>query len=181
MEKKIPELIKACENDFDKITSFYRAVTDNTETMSVCCRWIYGLHPSDDMILGYLREGAMYFVEEDGEIMSAVAMTPYQNEDYRAVNWADELKDVANDEVATVHLLAVNPSYQGRGIAHATMEAVNLLVKNMGKKAVRLDALDTNLPAQRLYESLGFMKRDIKKWYAANLGWADFLVYELIL
>lgn len=174
-------LIKACENDFDRLEKFYNFVIDNTETMPKCCRWIYGLHPREDMIMDYIKEGAMYFTEENGEMLSAVAATPYQGDDYRMVRWAEGLSELANDEVMTVHILAVNPNYQKQGIAVSTMEAVKLLAEKMAKKAVRLDALDTNYPAQRLYESLGYEKRDVKNWYAANLGWADFLVYEYVL
>ena len=46
---------------------------------------------------------------------------------------------------------------------------------------MRLDTLACNTPAQRLYESLGFQKRDQRRWYADNVGWADFFLYELIL
>lgn len=175
------QLIKACENDFDRLEKFYNFVIDNTETMAKCCRWIYGLHPRADMIMDYIKEGAMYYTEEDGKMLSAVAVTPYQSEDYRTVKWAEGLKELANDEVVTVHILAVNPDYQKQGIAASTMEAVKLLAGEMEKKAVRLDALDTNYPAQRLYESLGYERRDVKNWYAANLGLADFIVYELVL
>ena len=58
---------------------------------------------------------------------------------------------------------------------------VVMVGKKMGKKAVRLDALVCNIPAHRLYESLGFQKRDQRRWYADNVGWIDFFLYELIL
>jgi len=55
------------------------------------------------------------------------------------------------------------------------------MARNQGKKAVRLDALGSNTPAHALYESLGFIRRDICHWYANNTGWTDFYVYELLL
>ena len=51
----------------------------------------------------------------------------------------------------------------------------------MEKKALRLDALACNTPAQQLYESLGFQKRGIAHWFADNVGWTDFYLYELLL
>ena len=170
------ELTRARADDFNKITQFYRYVTDNTDTMSECCRWIYGLHPSDEMIALYITEGSMYYFEKDGSIICAVSVTPYQGDNYHDVDWDERLED---DEVGSVHILAVNPDFQKQGIAYKTMEAVNELIKSMNKKAIRLDALDTNVPAQKLYESLGFNKIDVKNWYASNLGYADFFVYEL--
>ena len=57
-------------------------------------------------------------------------------------------------------------------------EAVELSRKN-GKKAVRFDALKSNIPAQKMYERYGFKFRGIQKLYYENTGWADFLFYEM--
>ena len=53
--------------------------------------------------------------------------------------------------------------------------------REMGKKAVRLDALSCNLPAQKLYRSMGFAEVGTARWQSANLGWTDFVLYELFL
>ena len=50
-----------------------------------------------------------------------------------------------------------------------------------GRKAVRLDALECNMPAHRLYESLGFRKFDVRCWYASNTGWINFYLFEFLL
>ena len=50
-----------------------------------------------------------------------------------------------------------------------------------GKKALRLDALKSNLPAQRMYGKLGFSYRGEQYLYAENTGWTDFLYYERII
>lgn len=129
------------------------------------------------MILGYIRKGAMYCSEKDGRLLSAAAVTP-QAADYHGAAWSLPLED---DEVAVVHLLCVAPEWQGQGVARKTMELVTALSLSMHKKAVRLDALASNTPAHRLYESLGFQKRDQRRGYAENVGWADFFLFELIL
>lgn len=169
------ELIKAAECDFEKITGFYKSVVGGTENMSLYGRWIYGLHPNDAMISDYIRQGAMYYCEINGEIVSAVAVLPYQNEDYHGAKWESDLPD---GDVATVHILCVNPRFQRRGIARETMLAVIEQAEIMQKKTIRLDALKCNLPAHRLYASLGFAVRDTKQWYAENTGPADFVLFE---
>ena len=80
-----------------------------------------------------------------------------------------------------VHLLCVAPEWQKQGLARETMGFVTELSREAEKKAVRLDALACNTPAHRLYESLGFQKRDQRRWYAENVGWTDFFLYELVL
>lgn len=172
------ELIKATENDFAKLTEFYRYVIDNTENMQTYARWVYGQHPSDEMIRHYIQTGAMYYGAQDGAIVSALAVTPYQEASYHNTEWAVSLAD---DEAAVVHILCVDPRRQKQGLAKQTMLLAAELSRAMHKKALRLDALACNTPAQRLYESLGFERRGTECWYAENIGWADFLLYEFVL
>ena len=172
------ELIKATLKDFQRLTEFYRDVIMYTEDMRIYGRWVYGEHPTDDMILGYIKSGSMYYCERDGIIVSAVGITLCQDEDYNDMLWSTSLK---NNEVSVVHILCVNPKLQKQGIARETMELVIGLSRSLGKKAVRLDALSCNTPAQRLYESIGFKKMSCRRWYAENVGWADFFLYELVL
>ena len=170
------KLAKASEQDFQRITQFYRDVIAHTEHMGRYARWVYGQHPTDEMIRSYIRNGAMYCCKKDDSILSAVAVTP-QGEDYHGAAWSLSLGD---DEVSVVHLLCVAPEWQKQGLARKTMGFVTELSRETGKKAVRLDALASNIPAHRLYESLGFQKRDQRRWYADNVGWTDFFLYELI-
>lgn len=172
------ELIKAAPSDFERITDFYREVILNTENMSIYAKWIYGQHPTDEMIKHYIDEGVMYFCEKDGEIVSAAALTPYQGDDYHKTDWAISLAD---DEVSVVHILCVSPNHQKQGIARQTMQLFIDLSNDMNKKAIRLDALACNTPAHKLYEKLGFKLRGKQHWYADNVGWTDFFLYEYIL
>ena len=165
-------------NEFERIAAFYRHVIDSTPDMALYGRWIYGLHPTDEMIRGYLRSGAMYTLEHEGEIRCALAITPSQGSDYHDTPWGAALKD---DEVAVVHLLCVDPNWQHQGIARRAMELGISISREMWKKAVRLDALACNTPAHRLYEALGFQHRRTAHWFADNVGWTDFYLYELIL
>ena len=178
MNKEICSLSLVKPDEFERIAAFYRHVIDNTPDMSLYGRWIYGLHHTDEMIRGYLRSGAMYTLEHEGEIRCALAITPSQGSDYHDTPWALELGD---EEVAVVHLLCVNPRYQKQGIGRRAMREILELSRRMGKQAVRLDALACNTPAHRLYESLGFQRRGTAHWYADNVGWTDFYLYELLL
>ncbi len=164
--------------DLSRLLSFYQLVASETDDMPRYGRWIYGLHPTREMIEGYVRQGAMYCLEDGQDIAAAVAMTPCQGEDYHGVDWQVELAD---DDVAVVHLLAVNPRFQRRGRAKAAMREVVELARGEGLGAVRLDALECNAPAHGLYESLGFERRDVRRWHAPNTGWIDFYLYELLL
>ena len=153
--------MKKCEiGDLSRILCFYQLVIRETSDMPRYGRWIYGLHPTEEMVEDYVRQGVMYRLEDGQDIAAVVAVTPYQGEDYHGIDWQDELAD---DEVAVVHLLAVNPHFQKRGYARTAVKEVIELVREKSVKAVRLDALECNAPAHRLYESLGFKKRDVRR------------------
>lgn len=68
-----------------------------------------------------------------------------------------------------------------RPLIEKDMADIISLVKKNGKKAIRLDALASNIPARRLYEKLGFEHRGKQNLLAENTGWTDFLYYELLL
>lgn len=144
--------------------------------MELYAHWIYGLHPSDEMILGYISPGNMFFSELDGKIASAVAVVPRQEKEYHDVPWK---MNPADDEVSVVHILCVAPEFQKKGIAARTMRAVIEMSRESGKKAVHLDALKCNTPARRLYESLGFSPAAERNWHTENAGQTDFVLYEL--
>lgn len=171
-------LIKCEPKDLNRIDEFYKHVIDNTDTMPKYARWVYGQHPTHEQIAFYVDNGFMYYVEKDGIILGAVAVAPFQDDDYEGVDW--QIK-CGNHEVSTVHLLAVNPDFQRQGIAKRIMLEVKSIAIGNRSKAVRLDAISGNTPAHSLYGSMGYARRGICHWYAENVGWTDFLMFELLL
>ena len=124
----------------------------------------------------YIEEGNLYLYREENVILGAMAITMYQEEDYHAIEWS---KQVADNKVAVIHILAVSPDCQGKGIgSEIVREAINL-AKEKGMQAIRLDALASNIPAHRMYERLGFEFRGKQHLYAENTGWTDFYFFEL--
>lgn len=172
------ELVRAKLEDLDAIAGLYDDVIDKTENMHLHARWKKGLHPTTAGIREYIAQGAMYLYMDDEKIAGAMAITTGQGEDYRKISWGICAED---DETAVVHILGVNPEYQGKGVAKRMMDASIRLARDGGKKALRLDALATNTPAQRLYLSKGFAYRGKQNLYAENTGWTDFYFYEYIL
>jgi len=172
------ELQKAVPEDFDRFKEFYIDVIDRTESMGNCCRWVYGLHPTDALIRDYLDAGYLYYYEKDGQIAAAVAVAESQDEDYHGVPWQI---DLADHEVATGHMMCVRPAFQRQGLARALLGDVCELSRRLGKKAYRFDALTTNGPAPALYDAFGFRRIAQRHRYARNPGRADFILYEKVL
>ncbi len=164
--------------DFETVKAGYLDVIARTPGIGRCARWAYGKHPTDASLRAYLDNGEMYLLMDGDRLAGLTAVVMGQGPEYAQVPWTAELAD---DEVATLHLLAVCPDYRGRGTGRILVEEALELARRGGKKAVRLDTLESNLPAQRLYEKAGFACAGKQRWFAENTGWLDFRLYEKIL
>ena len=170
------KLNQAVIEDYESIIAFYDDVTERTPDMAVYARWNKRKHPTLEGIKAYIEEGSMSLYKEVKVIVGAVAVTMYQGDDYHAIEWSQQ---VADDKAAVIHILAVNPDFQSKGIGtEMILEAINL-AKEKGMQAIRLDALASNIPAHRMYERLGFEYRGKQHLYAENTGWTDFYFFEL--
>ena len=167
----------ATQNDFDAIIAFYDDVTERTPEMATYARWSKGKHPTVEGIRAYINEGSMYLYRENDTIIGAMAVTMYQGEDYHSIEW---VRQVGDDEVAVIHILAVSPDKQGEGIGSEMIREAIRMALSKGMKAIRLDALASNKPAHRIYEHLGFEYRGKQHLYAENTGWTDFYFFEFM-
>ena len=165
-------------SDFAMVREKYIEVIEHTKDMNIHARWIYGQHPTDAVIQAYMNRQEMYLFMDGQNVAGMTAITMYQSEDYHEILWSQNLKD---DEVASLHILTVTPEYQGKGVSKRMIAEIISLAMEKGKKAIRLDTLASNIPAQHMYEKLGFVYRGKQNLYAENTGWTDFLYYELPL
>ncbi len=161
--------------DFETVKTGYLDVINNTPGIEKYARWSYGKHPTDDMLRSYIDNGEMYILIENGRTAGMAAIVMCQDQDYEVIQWTESLM---NDEVATLHLLAVCPEFQGRALGGFILDQAIELVGRNGKKTLRLDVLESNLPAQHMYEKSGFLYRGKQCLYAENTGWTNFLYYE---
>ena len=164
--------------DFAVVREKYIEVIEHTRDMNIHARWIYGQHPTDAMIQSYIDGQEMYLFMDGQNVVGMTAITMYQGEDYHEVIWSQNLKD---DEVASLHIFTVTPEYQGKGVSKRMMAEIISLAMKKRKKSIRLDTLASNIPAQHMYEKLGFEYRGKQNLFAENTEWTDFLYYELRL
>jgi ribosomal protein S18 acetylase RimI-like enzyme len=162
-------------HDIETVKKLYINVIENTPKIDKTARWVYGKHPTDEGLRSYIENGEMFLLTDRDTVAGMVAIVMHQGTDYEDIPWAEKLE---NDQVATLHLLAVCPDYRGRALGNTILELAGELAKQQGKKALRLDVLESNLPAQRMYEKAGYEYRGKQRWYAENTGWTNFLLYE---
>ena len=169
------ELNWVTTEDYESIIAFYDDVTKRTPDMERYARWQKGKHPTEEGIRAYVEEGSMYLYKENDVIIGAMAVTMCQGDDYHAIRWSQQVQD---NEVAVIHILAVSPNAQGKGIGSEMIRKAIRLARTNGMKAIRLDALASNTPAHKIYKALGFEYRGQQHLYAENTGWTDFYFFE---
>ena len=117
------------------------------------------------------------FIAEDAHegIIGAVLVNDRQGSGYENGAWQRD-----TDRVAVIHLLAVSPTRRHEGVAQALLATVRNSLKGKAE-TIRLDTLENNIPAKRLYERFGFHScGDIDVEYE-GVGVKKFTLYEYLI
>jgi ribosomal-protein-alanine N-acetyltransferase len=83
-------------------------------------------------------------------------------------------------EEVDIHNIAVHPDFRRQGIGRLLLEQVVDAARRQERLRVTLDVRFSNVPAQNLYRSFGFVIRGLRKGYYSDNG-EDALVMALEL
>ena len=151
------ELRKAKRTDIDSIRNIYWKLLDSSEEYARILQWKKNIYPVDSDWMGYIDREEMYLIYYGSELVGAVALSKKRAKSYSDIRWAI---DALDDETAVIHLF---------------------VAKETNKKAVRLDAIGTNKPAQKLYEKYGFVNCGKAMEYYESTGKTEFIYYEYVV
>ena len=171
-------LKKVSIKDLDQIRALYWRLLDSSPKYGEILQWKKNIYPNEDDWNKYIVKGEMYLILKDRDAIGAVAVTNAQSKEYRKIYWKVNADD---QEVGVVHLLMILPEYQGDGAATAALDEIIKLAAGKKKRAVRLDAIGTNVPAQKLYEKYGFVNCGTAQEYYESTGKTEFVFYEYAL
>ena len=167
---------KAEKEDFDKVRSLYWTLIDREQADPSFPHWKKGIHPSDEMIRNSIGKEELYVLADGDEIAACVIANDEKVDGYADAPW-----QIDSDEVIVLHVLAVHPDYRGQGLARTLVENVIELERKAGKKALRLDVIENNMTAEKLYQKLGFQYIQTKTLYYDVVGIMTFKLYEMVL
>lgn len=172
-------IIRAAQpEEFAGVMEFYDALIDAMRDWEFKPKWEKGVYPGGQFIQDSLNRNELFVADEGGSILGAVIINHDCAAGYDTVQWGIEAE---KSEVAVIHALGVSPRRQGRGIAKRMLAFAAETGKRKGVKAIRLDVLAENLPAQKLYAAAGFTHRETVKLFYEDTGLMDFLLFELVL
>ena len=169
---------KANINEYDSVLAFYYQLIDDMEDMEYRPMWQKGVYPDPKELQAALNNAELYIDEEDGHIIAAMRVNHDATDGYEKITWAI---DASKEEVTIIHMLGVSRAVQGKGIAKKMVQHVIDSAREEKQKAIRLDVLFGNIPANRLYESMGFQYREKITLFYEDTGITDFELYELVL
>ena len=167
---------KAAKEEFYKIRSLYWNLIDQEKDDPSFPRWKKGIHPSDEMIQDSIEREELYVLADGGDIAACVIANAEKVDGYSDAPW-----QIDSDELTVLHVLAVHPNRRGKGLARRLVENVIEQERKVGKKALRLDVIENNTSAEKLYQKLGFRYIQTKTLYYDVVGEMTFKLYELVL
>ena len=169
------EIIQCTMEKLDAAAAFYDEVTAYLASHINYPKWTPHVYPGRESTKSAISQGSQYLCMEDGRILGGFILNDDPQGAYELGDWtipADE------GEFLVIHTLAVSPEYYGKGIGKQMVEYCIRHAAALGYKALRLDVVPGNVPAQKLYEQLGFTfagERDLLR----NIeGIPTFLLYE---
>ena len=139
--------------DLTQISEIYEAIFDREDQGPVYTNWLRGTYPTAESARQVLEAGTLYVGEEDGVLWGVVNLNGQQLPEYDRIPWSIPAEA---DQVGVIHTLCIHPARSGRGYAKQMVAFCEETARAQGKTVIRLDTWEGNVPANRLYPSLGY-------------------------
>lgn len=143
----------AAAADLPSIEGIYNTILDREEAGPVYTNWQRGKYPTLETARQVLEAGTLYVGEDGGMVWGAVNLNGIQLPEYDLIPWKISAE---REQVGVIHTLSIHPAMSGRGYARQMMAFCEEESRRQGKTVIRLDTWEGNLPANRLYPSLGY-------------------------
>ena len=117
------------------------------------------LYPTKEDFQEDMDNGHLYVGLANGDIAVVYALNQSCDPEYENGDWQFE-----KEPFYVIHRLCVNPAFQNKGIAKATLRHIERQVAEMGVHVIRLDVFSQNPFAIRLYQSSGYAETGYADW-----------------
>ncbi len=169
------EIRRAVQADMAAVLELYDSVIDLFQAQTGTTAWKKGVYPVEADFRKAIGTGTLYLGELKGRLAGGMVITQGTDRSYGDAPWR---VDAADEETAVIHTLGVSPDLAGRGVGLLMMQKAAELARERRWKALRLDVLENNVPAQRFYERAGFVYIQTKQIWYESTGLVSFLLYE---
>lgn len=132
-------------SDIDEILVVLKEVVKHNP----CTKWNSN-YPNRDIITNDINNKDLYILIANEEIVGSVVLNSEEDINYNKVSWDKK------GEALIIHRLFTSPKYAGKGYGKFMIEKCKEIARELEYDSIRLDTHQDNLPAQKLYEKLGF-------------------------
>ena len=139
--------------DLAQAAAIYGEILDQEERGPVYTNWQRGKYPTAETARTALEAGTLYVGEEGGILWGVVNLNSIQLPEYSSIPWSGPARP---EEVGVIHTLCISPRWAGRGKAREFVAFCEEEARRKGKKVMRLDTYEGNLPANTMYPKLGY-------------------------
>ena len=168
--------------DLDALMEFYEVMIEATTGTDNDPMWVSGLHPSRkelrEAIDAHSLMVAVIGSADDAtpeQIAGAVLVDQSMASGYEQGAWKIQVRP---EEVWTIHLFAVHPRYQHRGIARRLLGVAEDYARDHGGRVLRIDVLATNSASLRAYDRLDFDRIGLVHLTYEDPRVTDFILFE---
>ena len=169
---------KASREEYESVRNFYHSMIDALEGTKYHPKWQKDIYPAPEDLRAAVEQGELYTGCVDGRIAAAMVLNEQCNPEYEDIVWT---KSISRGEFMVIHMLGVHNDFAGRGLAKEMVKYAIETARAVGMKAIRLDVLKGNVPAEKLYPAMGFVYVDTIKLFYEDTGRVDFELFELVL
>lgn len=170
-------LRKAELEEAEKILEFYRKVIDSIKDSEFRPKWNES-YPNLEFIKTSIEKDELYVCTKDDMIIACAVLNNRFDPEYEDVNWNVNAK---SDEIIIIHTFAVFTELAGNGIGKEVFTQIKDNAIKDGKKTIRIDIIDGNIGAQKVFEKFGFEYVDCVEFFHPIAGMEKFLLYDLDL
>lgn len=142
-------------DEFEQVAALYDEMIADMAHSAFDPHWNREDHPSDAFLKEAVEHEQLIVCEHEGELAGALVLDTGGAQGYEGAPWPI---DAADGEASVIHVLCTLPRLQGKGLARTLLRGALDIARERGQRCVRLDILPDNLPAQKLYESEGFLR-----------------------
>ena len=171
--------IRKCQkSELPLAWDFYDRTIDWLKENDNLPKWEHGIHPTHKYIKDMVESGSQYICCEDDSLIGAFVLNDDPEGAYQKGSWS---RVIPEGEYLVIHALAISNDHQGHGIGSRVISFCIDVAKSGDFKAVRLDLVPGNVPAQKLYEKNGFTYVGDEDLDRGNPEIPFFSLYELNL
>ena len=171
-------LRKAKNEETEKILEFYQDTIESIRESEFKPKWNKN-YPNLEFIKTHIKKQELYVYAQDDGIIACVVLNDRFDPDYENINWTVEAE--SPDEIMIIHTFAVESKYAGKGIGKEIFNQIKDNATKNNKKAIRLDIIDGNIGAQKVFERFGFEYIESVEMFHEAVGVEKFHLYEYAL